>query len=137
MSGNYDDILHLPHPTSKTHRRMSQQNRAAQFSPFAALTGYDDVIQEAGRLTDARRILTEDEVAELDVRLRLAVELDAEITVTWFRPDARKDGGSYIASPGRIRKVDELERVLTMDNGTRIPIQEVTAVDGVIFNCTG
>lgn len=81
-------------------------------------------------------MLTEDEVAELDTRLRLAMDLDAEITVTWFRPDARKDGGSYVTSTGRIRKVDDLERVLTMDGETRIPIQEVTAVNGTIFNCT-
>lgn len=133
---NYDDILHLPHPTSKTHPRMSRQDRAAQFSPFAALTGYEAVVKETARLTDERRALIEDEVAELDARLRLAVELGAEITVTWFRPDARKDGGSYVTSTGRIRKVDELERVLTMDDGTRIPIQEVTDVSGAIFNCT-
>lgn len=136
MSDNYDDILYLPYPTSKTHPRMSRQDRAAQFSPFAALTGYEAVVKETARLTDERPTLTEDEVAELDTRLRLAVELDAEITVTWFRPDARKDGGSYVTSTGRIRKVDELERVLTMDNGTRIPIQEVTDVSGTIFNCT-
>lgn len=136
MSGNYDDLLPLPHPTSKTHRRMSRQDRAAQFSPFAALTGYEAVVKEAARLTEKRRTLTEDEVTELDTQLRLAVELDAEITVTWFRPDARKDGGNYVTSTGRIRKVDELERILTLDNGTRIPIQEVTSVDGVIFNCT-
>lgn len=134
MSENYDDILHLPHPTSKAHPRMSRQDRAAQFSPFAALAGYEAVIQETARLTDDRAEITEDEMAEIDTRLRLAIELDSEITVTWFRPDDKKEGGSYISTTGRIRKLDELERVLAMEEGTRIPIHEITAVDGVIFN---
>lgn len=134
MSGNYDDILPLPHPTSKTHPRMSRQDRAAQFSPFAALTGYEAVVKETARLTEERPMLTEDEVAELDTRLRLAMELDAKVTVTWFRPDDKKSGGCYVTTTGRIRKVDELERVLTMEGGTQIPVQEVTAVDGTTFN---
>ena len=134
MSENYDDILHLPHHISKTRPRMSRQNRAAQFSPFAALTGYEAVIRETARLTDYRTELTEDEMAELDARLRLAVELDAEVTVTWFKSDAFKDGGSYISTAGHIEKVDELNHILIVGNGIRIPIQEITAIDGVIFN---
>jgi hypothetical protein len=136
MSDNYDDILSLPHPTSRTHPRMSRQDRAAQFSPFAALTGYEAVVKETARLTEERPILTEDEVAELDTRLRLAMELNAEVAVTWFRPDDKKSGGSYITTTGRIRKADELQHILTMEDGTQIPIQEVTAVSGMIFNCT-
>lgn len=131
---NYDDILHLPHPTSKTHRRMSRQDRAAQFSPFAALTGYEAVVKETARLTEKRPVLTEDEVAELDARLRLAMELDAEVTVTWFQPDAKKSGGSYVTTTSRVKKADELQRILTMEDGTQIPIQEVTAVESTIFN---
>lgn len=131
---NYDDILHLPHPTSKTHRRMSRQDRAAQFSPFAALTGYEAVVKETARLTDERPMLTEDEVAELDARLRLAMELGAEVTVRWFQPDAKKSGGNYVTTTGRIKKADELQRILTMEDGTQIPIQEVTAVESTIFN---
>lgn len=136
MSDNYDDILHLPHPTSKTHPRMSRQDRAAQFSPFAALTGYEAVVKETARLTEERPMLTEDEVAELDARLRLAMELDAEVTVAWFRPDDKKAGGSSVTTTGRIKKTDELQHVLTMEDGTKIPIQDVTAVNGTIFNCT-
>ena len=131
---NYDDILHLPHPTSKTHRRMSRQDRAAQFSPFAALTGYEAVVKETARLTEKRPVLTEDEVAELDARLRLAMELDAEVTVTWFQPDATKSGGSYVTTTSRVKKADELQRILTMEDGAQIPIQEVTAVESTIFN---
>lgn len=136
MSDNYDDILPLPHPTSKTHPRMSRQDRAAQFSPFAALTGYEAVVKETARLTDERPMLTEDEVAELDTRLRLAMELDAEVTVTWFRPDDRKSGGRYISTTSRVKKTDEIHRILIMEDGAQIPIQEVTAVSGTIFNCT-
>ncbi len=131
---NYDDILRLPHPTSKTHRRMSRQDRAAQFSPFAALTGYEAVVKETARLTEERPMLTEDEVAELDTRLRLAMELDAEVTVRWFQPDAKKSGGSYVTTTSRVKKVDELQRILTMAHGTQIPIQEVTAAESTIFN---
>lgn len=131
---NYDDILHLPHPTSKTHRRMPRQDRAAQFSPFAALTGYEAVVKETARLTDERTMLTEDEVAELDARLRLAMELGAEVTVTWFQPDAKKSGGSYVTTTSRIKKADELQRILIMEDGTQIPIQEVIAVESTIFN---
>lgn len=134
MSDNYDDILHLPHPTSKTHPRMSRQDRAAQFSPFAALTGYEAVVKETARLTDVRPTLTEDEVAELDTRLRLAMELDAEVTVTWFQPDSKKSGGSYASATGRVKKSDELQRILIMEDGTQIPIQEITAVQNTIFN---
>jgi hypothetical protein len=131
---NYDDILRLPHPTSKTHPRMSRQDRAAQFSPFAALTGYEAVVKEAARLTEERPMLTEDEVAELDARLRLAMELDAEVTVTWFQPDAKKSGGSYVTTTSRVKKADELQCLLAMEDGTQIPIQEVTAVESTIFN---
>lgn len=134
MSDNYDDILSLPHPTSKTHPRMSRQDRAAQFSPFAALTGYEAVVKETARLTDERPILTEDEIAVLDAKLRLAMELDTEVTVTWFCPDDKKSGGNYLSSTGRIRKMDELQRILTLEDGTRIPIQEITVVESEIFN---
>lgn len=134
MSDNYDDILPLPHPTSKTHPRMSRQDRAAQFSPFAALTGYEAVVKETARLTDERAELTEDEMADLDARLRLAMELGTEVTVTWFRPDSKKNGGSYVTTTSRIKKADDLQGVLTMEDGTQIPIQEITTIDGAIFN---
>lgn len=128
MSDTYDDILYLPHPTSKTHPRMSRQDRAAQFSPFAALTGYEDTVKETARLTEERPILTEDEMAELDFQLRLAMELNTEVTVTWFRPDSRKSGGSYVTASGRIRKADEIQRVLAMEDGTQIPIDMITNI---------
>ena len=134
MSGNYDDILHLPHHTSKTHPRMSRLDRAAQFSPFAALTGYEDVVKETARLTDAQVELTEDEKAVLDERLRLVIESDSKAAVTWFRPDAKKSGGAYVTTTGRVKKADQLHHRLVMEDGTQIPIDAVTAIDGSIFN---
>lgn len=134
MSGNYDDILHLPHHTSKAHPRMPRQDRAAQFAPFAALTGYEDVILEAGRLTDRRVELDAEVKAELDARLRLATELDAEVMVTWFQPDSRKCGGSYITTTGHIKRVDELRHVLIMRSGMEIPVDDVIDIQGSVFN---
>lgn len=134
MSGNYDDLLSLPHHTSKTRPRMSRHDRAAQFAPFAALTGYEAVVKEAARLTDERPELTEDEVAELDARLRLAMELDAEVTVTWFRPDTKKSGGSYVSSTGHVKKADELKRAIIMQDGSEVPIDGIAAIQSPIFS---
>ena len=133
MSGKYDDILHLPHHTSKTHPRMSRLDRAAQFSPFAALTGYDDVVKETARLTDAQVELTEDEKAVLNERLRLVMESGSEAAVTWFLPDTKKRGGAYVTTTGRIKKIDELQHQLVMEDGTQIHVDAVTAIDSGIL----
>ncbi len=136
MSGSYDDILHLPHPTSQKHPRMSRQDRAAQFSPFAALTGYEDAVKETARLTDRRVELSEDELAVLDERLRLALAWEDDpppVSVTWFCPDKRKKGGAYVTTQGQIRKVDEVRRELVMADGGRIPIDEIAALDCPLF----
>ena len=118
MTGPYDDILHLPHPTSKRHPRMPIADRAAQFAPFAALTGYGDVIKETARLTEARPELSEDEKAEMDQTLRAVLNTQgkiAEIVVTYFAPDARKSGGAYRRAAGKIRRVDEAKDVLILE----------------------
>ena len=133
MSGNYDDIINLPHHTSKTRSRMSRQDRAAQFSPFAALTGYDDVVKETARFTDQQVELTEDEKSMLDEKLRLVMELGSEATVTWFRHDSKKSGGSYVDAVGRIKKVDQLAGLLVMTDGTQIPIDAIMDIDSSIF----
>ena len=138
MTDNYDDLLHLPHPTSKTHPRMSRLDRAAQFSPFAALTGYDDAVKETARLTDRRVELGDDELAALDERLRLVLAWENDpplVSVTWFQPDQRKEGGSYVTTQGRIRKVDELKRILVMEDGGKIPVDDIVEMDSEIFNC--
>ena len=132
MSGKYDDIIHLPHPTSKKHPRMSIQNRAAIFSPFAALSGHGAAIAETARLTDRRMELDEDTKAELDRRQAVLLEhIDEqpEVTVTWFQPDERKDGGAYLTATGRLKKIDEVERILSLQDGTSIPLEDVVGLE--------
>lgn len=133
MSSNYDDIINLPHHTSKTRPRMSRQDRAAQFSPFAALTGYDDVVKETARLTNKRVELTEDEKSMLDEKLRLVMESGSVAAVTWFQPDLKKSGGAYVTTTSRVKKTDQLHHLLVMEDGTQIPIDAITDIDSNIF----
>lgn len=136
MKNPYDDILHLPHPTSKNHPRMSIQERAAQFSPFAALTGHAAAIAETARLTDQRMELDEDTKMELDLKqqvLNNITEEHPEITVTWFRPDERKEGGAYVTTAGRLKRIDEVERALVLTDGTAIPLADVVGIEGNCF----
>lgn len=131
MSGPYDDIMDLPHPASKSHPRMSIHDRAAQFSPFAALTGHAAAIAETARLTDRKMELDEDTRAELDrkqVVLLEHIDEQPEITVTWFRPDERKDGGAYVTTTGRLKKIDQVERVLVLTDGTRIELKDIAGL---------
>ena len=132
MKHPYEDIIHLPHPTSKNHPRMSIQERAAQFSPFAALTGHAAAIAETARLTDRKMELDEDTRAELDRRQAILLEhidQQPEVTVTWFRPDEKKDGGAYITTTGRLKKIDPVERILELTDGTRSPLEDVTDLE--------
>jgi len=132
MSGKYDDILHLPRPEPRRHLRMSASDRAAQFSPFAALTGFDRTISEAGRLTDAQVELQEDARTLLDQKQQLLLELSQktpELTVTYFTPDSRKDGGSYPVKSGFLKEIDPVKRVLCLTDGTRIPLDSIVDLD--------
>ena len=136
MNGKYDDILHLPHPTSVKHPRMPISERAAIFSPFAALTGHGDAIRETARLTEQKIELDEDTKAELDRRQAVLLEHIAEqpeITVTWFQPDERKDGGAYITTTGRLKKIDPVERMLFLLDGPKIPLDDVAGIGSNYF----
>ena len=136
MSRKYDDILYLPHPTSEKHLRMSISDRAAIFSPFAALTGHGDAIRETARLTEQKMELDEDTRAELDRRQAVLLEHIAEqpeVTITWFQPDGRKDGGAYLTTAGRLRKLDEIQRVLVLTDGTKIPLDDVISLESDCF----
>jgi len=129
----YDDIIHLPHHRSKKHAPMPIIDRAAQFSPFAALTGHDAAIKETARLTDRKIELDEYEIAALDERLqmikmRLDSKKESEITVTYFQPDMRKDGGEYITISGVVKKMDEYTKCLVMTDGTRIFIEDIIEI---------
>ena len=132
MKNPYEDIIHLPHPTSKNHLRMSTQERAAQFSPFAALTGHAAAIAETARLTDRKIELDEDTRAELDRRQAVLLEQISErpeVTVTWFAPDERKEGGTYVTTTGRLKKLDEIQRVLVLADGTKVQMDDVISLE--------
>lgn len=127
----YDDIIDLPHPVSGRHPAMSMYDRAAQFSPFAALTGYEDILEETGRLTDADTELTEAAVEAIDRKLRLLQEHSGapnKITVTYFQPDSRKAGGSFVTVTGSCKKVLSYERLLVLCDGTDIPIDQIKSL---------
>jgi len=139
MTGTYDDIINLPHPVSMTRPRMTAAGRAAQFSPFAALTGYDS-IKETARLTGERVELDEYMKGALSDRLQIVadrIKEHPEIAITYFQPDVKKNGGAYVTVISTAKKIDEYERVIVMTDGTAIPIDEIISVDGQIFETMG
>ena len=127
MNG-YDDIINLPHHVSETHPHMSMQDRAAQFSPFAALTGHGDAVRETARLTDEKLELTEDEISGINQKLNFLTEHAEErpeITVEYFVPDERKSGGAYITVTGNFIRIDEYYQNVIMLGGKEIPINDI------------
>ena len=137
MNGKYDEIMGLPHHVSKTRPQMPMSDRAAQFAPFAALTGYDSAIKETGRLTDERIELDEGALTALNMRYQLlmdALDEEPEVEMTYFKPDERKAGGKYVSAVGAVKKIDDFERRITMRDGTRIPTDDVLSIDGELFS---
>jgi hypothetical protein len=127
---NYDDIINLPHHVSSHHKQMSMLNRAAQFAPFAALSGHEEAIEETARHTDAKQELAIDSMAGLDQKLcllqhRLDENESAEATITFFTRDAHKDGGSYQTVSGKVKSINEYLRSIVLNNGTQIPISDI------------
>ena len=132
MPDNYDDIKHLTRPQYDDLHPMSMHDRAAQFSPFAALVGYDDAVAETARLTDSRAVLTEDEMSELNANLnRLLDSLDErpQISVTYFVPDEKKSGGKYVEKLGVVRIFDNYSQELVFMDKTRINIQAISRIE--------
>ncbi len=132
----YEDIINLPHHVSKTRPQMSMLDRAAQFSPFAALTGYDAAIKETGRLTDEKIELDEDTKAALDMKQAYLIETideQPEITIIYFLPDARKVGGAYVTVTGNLKRFDEYERLLILTNGKKIPMDDIADIESDLF----
>ena len=122
----YQDMVTRPHPDPKYHTRMPLEKRAAQFAPFAALTGYEEAVEEAHRLTDHRPELSEEEKDALDRALRQALEEKKRpVTITRFIPDARKEGGRIVTKKGQIRRLDAYRRRLVLEDGDRIPLDEI------------
>ena len=131
-SNNYEDIINFPHHVSVKRPQMSMLDRAAQFSPFAALTGYDDAIQETGRLTDEKINLSEEEKEALDRKQQILLErLDERpaLTVIYFVPDEKKSGGAYVTKSGNLKKIDEVERMMTLTDGTKISLDDVYDIE--------
>ena len=123
MKTKYEDILNLPHHVSKTRPQMPMSDRAAQFAPFAALTGYDAAIKETGRLTDEKIELDEEALTALDMKYQLLMDAltDAPaVTITYFQPDERKDGGKYITTTCAVKKLDDFERRITMQDPSQM-----------------
>ena len=137
MNGKYDEIMGLPHHVSKTRPQMPMSDRAAQFAPFAALTGYDAAIKETRRLTDERIELDVEALSALDMKYQLLMEaLDEapEVTIAYFRPDERKAGGKYVSAVGAVKKIDDFERRITMQDGAKIPMDDVLSIEGELFS---
>ena len=137
MKTKYEDILNLPHHVSKTRPQMPMSDRAAQFAPFAALTGYDSAIKETGRLTDEKIEIDEEALTALNMRYQLlidALDEEPEVEITYFKPDERKAGGEYVTATGAGIKVDDFERLITMQDGTKIPMDDVLSIDGELFS---
>ena len=120
-NNSYDDIINLPHPVSKNHPQMPLWDRAAQFAPFAALTGHDAAIKETARLTDERLELSEEAIAQLNEK----INIEQNVSITYFIPDAKKSGGSYVVCSGVAKKVDEYEHTIIMTDQTVIPIEQI------------
>lgn len=128
---DYDDIINLPHHQSKNHPHMSMHDRAAQFAPFAALTGYDDAIKEARRLTDSKPELDENQLEELDQKLAdlmTRIEEHPKVTITYFEPDDNKDGGEYIAYDGRLSKIDYVRKALIFEDNKTISLSDILKI---------
>ncbi len=129
---SYEDIINLPHHKSKTHPHMSMKDRAAQFAPFAALTGYNEQVKETARLTDKRIDLDDSQKLMINEKLVMAIDksgCNQSVSITYFKPDEKKEGGVYISVSGVIKRIYEYESFVLMDNGLKIPVNEILNID--------
>lgn len=128
----YDDIIHLPHYQSSERRHMSLRDRAAQFAPFAALSGYEEAIGETARFTDEKVILDEDAVEKInEILYEISQHLQEKwkVSVTYFEPDSMKKGGAYLTDVGRIKKFDDIEKTIIMDSGMKIRMEQIIRIE--------
>lgn len=134
--GNYDDIIDHPHHVSSRRPQMPMSERAAQFSPFAALTGYGDVIKEANRFVDDRLMLDEETLKILDRKFQTLMEHLSDrptVVFTYFVPDQSKDGGAYVDAEGVIKKIDSFSRIITLENGMQISMDNIIDMESEIL----
>ncbi len=135
--GNYDDIISLPHHESAKHPKMPALDRAAQFMPFAALTGHNAAVMETERLTDSRMELDEMKKEELNEHLQFIKEQllqKPQISITYFLPDTQKNGGAYLTITGTVRKVEQTRHQVIMENGTVIPMDDIYEIESALFD---
>ncbi|MBE6559550.1 MAG: YolD-like family protein [Ruminococcaceae bacterium] len=133
---NYDDILHLARPVSPKHPPMPVRDRAAQFSPFAALSGYEAAVQESARLTERKNELDEETKSRLNEKLQILRDAAAEHPAAeflYFQADAKKAGGTYVRVSGRVKQVDAFARTVSLDDGTVIPIEDISGIESALF----
>jgi hypothetical protein len=131
MSDDYKDIIDMPHHVSQSRPQMPMRNRAAQFAPFAALTGYEEAVSETARHTDNKAELCEDDAAELNEKIKLLGTRIAEepyCEITYFVPDKRKSGGEYVTVSGNVRFIEEVTRQIVFCSGLRIPIDDILKI---------
>lgn len=134
--GNYDDIINLPHHESKKHPKMPALDRAAQFMPFAALTGHNAAVTETARLTENKMELDETRKEELGERLQFIREQlwrKPQVSITYFVPDTKKDGGTYFTVTGAVRKIEEARHQVIMENGTVIPMDDIYEIESTLL----
>lgn len=133
----FDDIINLPHHVSKTRPHMSMHDRAAQFSAFKALTGYDDEVKETARLTDSKIELTEEDIRDLNLKIQVLKEYaDTRpfIFVEYFIPDKKKSGGAYVTVTGNFRRIDEYAANLILTSGEEIHLSDIYSIEGDVFD---
>ena len=136
----YEDIVNLPRHISKVHPQATMADRAARFSPFAAISGYEDMVKEAARVTEERIDITDATKELLNEKLNMIVEFldeEPEVTITYFEPDKKKDGGAYISITGTVKKIDEYERIVLMSDDKKIRIDEIYAIESDLFYSLG
>lgn len=127
MTENYDDIINLARPETKNREHMSRLNRAAQFAPFAALTGYATAVSETGRLTEKKRVLSSDEIAILERRINFLIEneINERIKIKYFKKDEIKSGGKYLEIEDKFKKFDDINLILALESGLRINFRDL------------
>ena len=135
----YKDIINLPHKQSAKRPHMSLLDRAAQFAPFAALTGYDEAIKETGRLVSEKIELSEEDLNLLNMKYQILIDRLGEehaVEFTYFVADEAKSGGAYVTKQGIVKKVDDFERLITLYDGTKILMDDVLTIEGEVFSFT-
>ena len=137
MKSKYEDIINLPYPQASARKRMSMQDRAAQFSPFAALTGYEEAVEESARLTDDQIELAEDMKAIIDAKLGIIITNMNDrpaVTITYFVPDEKKSGGKYVTVSDNVRSIDAIDGTVTLAKNGTVDIKSIRAIESDIFS---